>query len=95
MKVTFVISHMQFHFHLIINSMWFAENARILILDVVTQAGTYIKEMVHGEFGRTHPSISSIIDQEIDIVALDVNAIDLDWPKEIDNKASLDEVTEN
>lgn len=74
--------------------MCFAENAKILILDAVTQAGTYIKEMVHGEFGRTHPSISSIIDQEIDIVALDVHAIELDWPKEIDNKASLEEVME-
>lgn len=64
-------------------------NPRVLILDVVTQAGTYIKELVHGEFGRTHPSVSSIIGQEIDIMALDVNAIDLDWPEEIDNKATL------
>lgn len=65
----------------------------MLILDVVTQAGTYVKELVHGEFGRTYPSISSIIGQEIDIVALDVNAIDLDWPNEIDNKASLGDTT--
>lgn len=73
----------------------FTENPKVLILDVATQAGTYIKEMVHGEFGRTSPSISSIIGQEIDIVALDVNAIDLDWPKEIDNKASVGEAEEN
>lgn len=72
----------------------FPANTRMLILDVVTQAGTYVKELVHGEFGRTQPSISSIIGEDIDIVALDVNAIDLDWPKEIDNKASLAETTE-
>lgn len=65
----------------------------MVILDVVTQAGTYIKELVHGEFGRTHPSISSIIGTEIDIVALDVNAIDLDWPEEIDNKVPLGDAT--
>lgn len=47
---------------------------------MVTQAGTYVKELVHGEFGRTSPSIASIIGQEIDIVALDVIAIELDWP---------------
>lgn len=58
----------------------------MLILDIVTQAGTYIKELVHGEFGRTVPSISSIIEKWIDIVALDVTAIDLDWPPKIDNQ---------
>ncbi|KAG4080694.1 hypothetical protein HA402_013224 [Bradysia odoriphaga] len=61
------------------------DDPRIIILDVTTQAGTYIKELVHGEFGRTNPSIRSIIDQWIDIVALDVMRIDLDWPPEVDN----------
>lgn len=56
------------------------------MLDIVTQAGTYVKEFVHGEFGRTEPSVSSIIGEEIDIVALDVNGIDLDWPPAVDNK---------
>lgn len=54
---------------------------------MVTQAGTYVKELVHGEFNRTTPSIASIIGQDIDIIALDVNAIELDWPPEIDNSA--------
>lgn len=58
-------------------------NPKVVILDIVTQAGTYIKELVHGEFSRTNPSISSIIDQFIDITALDVMGIDLDWPKTI------------
>lgn len=58
----------------------------MVILDIVTQAGAYIKELIHGEFGRTSPSISTVIGQSIDIVALDVNAIDLNWPTEVINK---------
>lgn len=52
-------------------------------------SGTYVKELVHGEFGRTSPSICSTIGQWIDIVALDVMAIDLDWPAEVDNQHEL------
>lgn len=59
---------------------------RQLVLDIVTQAGTYVKELVHGEFGRTEPSLRSRIGQWIDIVALDVVAIQLDWPDEVDNQ---------
>lgn len=55
-------------------------------MDITTQAGTYVKELIHGEFGRTHPSIFSIIDQWIDIVSLDVINIELDWPLEINNQ---------
>lgn len=61
-------------------------NKNVVILDIVAQAGTYIKELVHGEFGRTIPSFQSMIGQEIDIIALDVLGIDLDWPKEIRNR---------
>lgn len=53
------------------------------MLDIITQAGTYVKELVHGEFGRTEPSISSFIGMEIDIAALDVMNIDLDFPKSL------------
>ncbi|KAH8297927.1 hypothetical protein KR018_000799 [Drosophila ironensis] len=60
-------------------------NPQALIVDIVTQAGTYIKELVHGEFGRTTPSLASIIGREMDIQALDVVGIDLDWPPEVDN----------
>ncbi|CAG9803168.1 unnamed protein product [Chironomus riparius] len=52
----------------------------LIVLDFVTQAGTYIKELVHGEFGRTAPSISSLINRDIDIISLDVMNIDLDFP---------------
>lgn len=53
----------------------------VFIVDVVTQAGTYIKELVHGEFGRTVPSLTSIVGQQLDIISLDVmGLLDLDWP---------------
>ncbi|XP_043272714.1 tRNA pseudouridine synthase Pus10 isoform X2 [Venturia canescens] len=52
----------------------------LFVLDVKTQAGTYVKEFVHGDFGRTRPSLGDILEGEFDIVALDVTAINLDWP---------------
>lgn len=42
------------------------------LLRVVTSAGTYVKEFVHGDFGRTHPSVSSILECKTDITQLDV-----------------------
>lgn len=60
-----------------------AGEPKVVVLDIVTQAGTYVKELVHGEFGRTEPSITSLIGTEIDIAALDVMGIDLDFPKSL------------
>ncbi|KAL6076953.1 putative tRNA pseudouridine synthase Pus10 [Balamuthia mandrillaris] len=53
------------------------------ILDVVTSAGTYVKELVHGDLGRTAPSIGSLLGCETDILQLDVTAIHLDFPPKI------------
>ncbi|KOC62260.1 Putative tRNA pseudouridine synthase Pus10 [Habropoda laboriosa] len=50
------------------------------VLDIKTQAGTYVKEFVHGDFGRTKPSLCDILNAEVDIVALDVTGINLNWP---------------
>lgn len=66
-------------------------NPKILIIDIVSQAGTYIKELVHGDFGRTTPSFASIIGQPIDILALDVVGIDLEWPADINNRTLTDD----
>ena len=49
-------------------------------LHLSTQAGTYIKEFVHGDFGRTRPNLRSFLGQEVDILALDVNDVVMDWP---------------
>lgn len=47
--------------------------SRIYQLDLITEAGTYIKEFVHSDFGRTEPSLSSLIGNcEFDLIELDV-----------------------
>jgi tRNA pseudouridine synthase 10 len=48
-----------------------------------TQAGTYVKEFVTGDFGRTRPSLADLMEIElgkVDILQLDVEHVDLDWP---------------
>lgn len=50
------------------------------IIKVKTQAGTYIKEFVHGDFGRTTPNLCILMGRPVDIIALDVDAVELDWP---------------
>ncbi|XP_015119406.1 putative tRNA pseudouridine synthase Pus10 [Diachasma alloeum] len=52
----------------------------LFVLDIKTQAGTYVKEFVHGDFGRTKPSLCDLLGEEVDIVALDVTGINLHWP---------------
>ncbi|CAL4123594.1 unnamed protein product, partial [Meganyctiphanes norvegica] len=54
-------------------------------INVTTQAGTYIKEFVHGDLGRTVPNVGSIIGCEVDIIALDVEKVELDWPTRIED----------
>eukprot|EP00052_Salpingoeca_macrocollata_P000492 m.20529 g.20529 ORF g.20529 m.20529 type:complete len:463 (+) comp10576_c0_seq1:163-1551(+) len=49
-----------------------------------TQAGTYVKEFVHGDFGRTRPSLGELLQCEADILTLDVEAINTDWPPCVD-----------
>ena len=45
-----------------------------------TQAGTYIKEFVHGDFGRTQPNVGTLLGCYADIVSLDVLEVELQWP---------------
>uniref|UniRef100_A0A914S5R7 tRNA pseudouridine(55) synthase n=1 Tax=Parascaris equorum TaxID=6256 RepID=A0A914S5R7_PAREQ len=48
-----------------------------------TQAGTYVKEFVHGDFGRTRPSLADLLEVEhgeVDILDLDVDNVDMEWP---------------
>ncbi|NWI19044.1 PUS10 synthase, partial [Crypturellus soui] len=54
-------------------------------LRLKTQAGTYIKEFVHGDFGRTKPNIGSLLNRTADILELDVESVDVDWPPALDN----------
>uniref|UniRef100_A0A8R1EGU7 tRNA pseudouridine(55) synthase n=1 Tax=Caenorhabditis japonica TaxID=281687 RepID=A0A8R1EGU7_CAEJA len=53
-----------------------------------TQAGTYIKEFVHGDFGRTRPSLAELLGVdhgEVDILELDVENVDMVWPPVLEN----------
>ncbi|PIA19659.1 hypothetical protein COEREDRAFT_90360 [Coemansia reversa NRRL 1564] len=43
-------------------------------------AGTYIKEFVHGDLGRTIPSLASMTGTTADILELDVENVSLDFP---------------
>lgn len=39
---------------------------------MISSAGTYIKEFVHGDLGRTVPNVGSLLGAECDILQLDV-----------------------
>lgn len=41
-------------------------------LRLTTQAGTYVKEFVHGDLGRTKPNLKIILGRFVDILELDV-----------------------
>ncbi|CAD6259995.1 unnamed protein product [Miscanthus lutarioriparius] len=45
------------------------------LLHLCTQAGTYIKEFVHGDLGRTHPNIGAILGCRAEILQLDVTDV--------------------
>jgi tRNA pseudouridine synthase 10 len=47
-------------------------NENFMIVDVVSSAGTYIKEFIHSDLGRTVPNLGSILGYECDIIQLDV-----------------------
>ena len=60
----------------------------LLVLELETQAGTYIKEFVHGDFNRTLPNLGSLLGVECDILLLDVVDVKVDWPKALNNDAT-------
>ncbi|CAN0421428.1 unnamed protein product, partial [Ectocarpus sp. 8 AP-2014] len=51
-------------------------NEHFFQLELATSAGTYIKEFVHGDLGRTVPSIGSLLDCRADILQLDVTNVE-------------------
>lgn len=44
----------------------------LFLLDMTTSAGTYVKEFVHGDLGRTTPSVGDLLGTRADILQLDV-----------------------
>ena len=50
-------------------------NEHFFTLEVLSSAGTYIKEFIHGDLGRSKPSLCDIINSQCDILQLDVEDI--------------------
>ena len=48
------------------------------IFSLRTESGTYVKEAVHGDSGRTQPSLASMIKADCEVVWLDVSEIHAD-----------------
>jgi len=57
---------------------WRRTDDRTLELTVRTQAGTYVKELISGDGGRTRPSVAGILGVAAECAELDVVAIHLD-----------------
>ncbi len=47
------------------------ENGKFLV-EVLGEAGLYIKELISGDQGRTHPSLAEILDRPAHVITLDV-----------------------
>ncbi|KAJ2524009.1 hypothetical protein GGI11_001112 [Coemansia sp. RSA 2049] len=47
---------------------------------IESEAGAYIKEFVHGDLGRTSPSLTELTGHTADILELDVEGVSLDFP---------------
>lgn len=47
-------------------------SSRVAILTLTSDAGTYIKEFVHGDHGRTQPNLGTLLNCKVDILQLDV-----------------------
>ncbi|KAJ3008724.1 UNVERIFIED_CONTAM: putative tRNA pseudouridine synthase Pus10 [Siphonaria sp. JEL0065] len=53
-------------------------------VDLTTSAGTYVKEFMHSDEGRTVPSLKELLEVEsASVETLDVLHVFLDWPKPI------------
>ena len=50
-------------------------NPHFMTIEIKSSAGTYIKEFVNGDLGRTFPSLCDIIGNDCDIIQLDVEDI--------------------
>lgn len=48
---------------------------------MLASAGTYIKEFVHGDLGRTVPNVGQILGTDSDILQLDVTNVFEDMAK--------------
>ena len=50
-------------------------NPHFLIIEILSSSGTYIKEFIHSDLGRTKPSLGNLLNSNCDILQLDVTNI--------------------
>ena len=62
----------------VLSLSWRRADARTLELEVRTQAGLYIKELVSGDGGRTRPSVAEVLGVPAECAELDVIAVHVD-----------------
>lgn len=61
-----------------------SHHARFII---ESQAGTYIKEFINGDFGRTKPNLADLLNhEEAFLTLLDVLEVKIDWPDKIERE---------
>jgi len=48
----------------------------LLVMDIKAEAGTYIKELISGDDGRSEPSVAGLLGMDAECVKLDVIDID-------------------
>jgi len=53
-------------------------NKKKLEITITAQSGTYIKELIHGDEGRTRPNVSDLINNKVKSIKLDVIKIHCD-----------------
>ena len=46
--------------------------------DVRCESGTYVKELVHSDEGRTNPSVAAVLEADCEVIWLDVKDIHAD-----------------
>ena len=47
-------------------------------MDVRVESGTYVKELVHSDEGRTVPSVAGLLELPCEVIWLDVNDVHAD-----------------
>jgi tRNA pseudouridine synthase 10 len=45
------------------------------VVELTTDGGLYIKELLHGDEGRTEPSLSSLLGKKVNVEILDVTGV--------------------
>ena len=62
----------------IVSLQWRRIDGRTIEVEVRTQAGLYVKELVSGDEGRTHPSVAEVLGIPAECAELDVIAVHVD-----------------